>query len=110
MTKKVIFYVGEDELGDGEEIVAHVLERHISCFADADGLDAFLKHISDSPYREIFEILRDGFDETNPREPFALMRGIDEDFKDLIGGLTNFDPAKRLTAHEALAHRWFEDI
>lgn len=54
--------------------------------------------------------LRDGFNETNPRELFSLWKNIDTDFKDLIDGLTTFDPAKRLTAHEALAHRWFGDV
>jgi serine/threonine protein kinase len=60
----------------------------------------------------VLEALRDGFDKENPREPFARwnMEPLDPDFKDLIGGLTNFDPAKQLTADEALRHKWFNDI
>jgi serine/threonine protein kinase len=46
----------------------------------------------------------------NPRKPFSLWKNIDADFKDLVSGLTNFEPTKRLTAHEALAHRWFSDV
>jgi len=38
------------------------------------------------------------------------MEPLDSDFKDLIGGLTNFDPANRLTADEALSHNWFQDV
>jgi serine/threonine protein kinase len=35
---------------------------------------------------------------------------IEEDFRDLLVGLTKFDPSKRLTAEEALQHPWFRDI
>lgn len=61
----------------------------------------------------VFEVLRDGFNKENPRKPFSLWKNyvaIDADFKDLISGLTNFDPAKRITAHEALEHKWFKDV
>jgi len=39
-----------------------------------------------------------------------MWKGIDEEFRDLVVGLTKFDPAKRLTAREALDHEWFKDI
>ena len=39
---------------------------------------------------------------------FALWEGVDEDFKDLIGRMTNFDSRKRINASEALEHRWFK--
>ena len=58
------------------------------------------------------EALRDGFDQENTLEPFACwdMEPLDSGFKDLSGDLTNFDPAKQLTADEALLHKWFHDI
>jgi len=31
----------------------------------------------------------------------------DAAFKDLIQGMTNLDPAKRITARQALEHPWF---
>lgn len=107
MYKKVIFAVGEHELGDGEEVLAHILQRQISYFADKEGLVGLLKHLGDSPWVEVFSVLRDGFNADNPRKPFSLWQGVDEELKDLIGRLTNFDPAKRLTAREALKHPWF---
>lgn len=107
--RRVIFAVGEDELAEGEE-PSVVLERQISYFADEDGLNVLLNHLGDSPWCEVLKVIRDGFNETNPRKPFSLWKNLDADFKDLIGGLTNFDPAKRLTAHEALAHSWFGDL
>ncbi len=108
--KRVIFAVAEEELGEGEELLSVVLERQISYFADKDALNALIAHLGDSPWCEVFKILGEGFNKTNPRKPFYLWQNVDGDFKDLIGGLTNFDPTKRLTAHEALAHRWFSDV
>lgn len=57
-------------------------------------------------------MLLHAFNKENPREPFYRWNVLshDSDFKDLIGGLTNFDPAKRLTASEALSHTWFHDV
>ncbi|KAF2732067.1 kinase-like protein [Polyplosphaeria fusca] len=107
--KRVIFAVGEEELNEGVEPLAVVIERQISYFADEDGLSGFLKHLGDNPWVPIFEVTRDGFNKDNPRRPFSLWEGVDEDFKNLICAMTNFDPGKRITAREALAHKWFED-
>ena len=110
MTKQIIFAVEEEDLEQGEEPLAVILERQISYFADEEGLNAFLKYLGNSPWCQILEVLRNGFNKTNPRKPVSLWKGIDEDFRDLISGLTKFDPAQRLTANEALEHRWFKDI
>lgn len=110
MFKLVIFAVDEDELAEDVELLSVVLERQISYFADQDGLNGLLTHLGDSPWCEVFQVIRDGFNKNKPRRPFSLWKNVDADFKDLIAGLTNFDPAKRLTAHEALAHKWFGDV
>jgi serine/threonine protein kinase len=111
MTRRIIFKVEEEELEEGAvEPLAVILERQISYFADEEGLNAFLKYLGDSPWCHVLEVLRDGFNKTNPQKPVTLWKGIDEDFRDLITGLTKFDPAQRLTANEALRHRWFEDV
>lgn len=104
--QRVIFAVGENELGDGEDVLAHVLERQISYFADKEGLAGLLKYLGDSPWVEVFGVLRDGFNADNPRKLFSLWQGVDEGLQDLVGRLTTFDPAKRLTALEALDHPW----
>ncbi|KAI1749250.1 hypothetical protein F4782DRAFT_533699 [Xylaria castorea] len=109
--KRIIFAVSEEELGDGEKIVAHVLERQISYFADEEGLDALYKHIGDDhPWVQVFDILRGGFSKENPRRPVSLWKDVDPELRNLVGGLTNFNPAKRLTAREALEHPWFKDV
>jgi hypothetical protein len=82
-------------------------------------LSGLLHHIQGNPWAEVFEILRDGFGENNPRKPFALWRwdqtigGDDEDwsnFKTLIRELTTFDPDTRLTAEGALDHSRFDGV
>ncbi|KAK2749961.1 hypothetical protein FQN55_002678 [Onygenales sp. PD_40] len=108
--KLIIFAIDESELGEGEEILAHVLERQISYFADEEGIQGFLEYIRGSPYAEIFRVIRDGFGKQNPRRPFALWEGVDPVFKDLVCQMTAFDPRKRITACKALAHPWFEGI
>lgn len=112
LTRKVILAVDESALADGEDKLAVVLERQISYFADEDGFSGLMHYIGrDSPWCEIFEVIKAGFGADQPRKPFALWHGekLDEDFKDLISGLTYFDPLKRLTADQALSHRWLRE-
>ncbi|KAL1640939.1 hypothetical protein SLS58_006555 [Diplodia intermedia] len=108
--QRVIFAVGEEELAEGEEALAVVLERQTSYFGDEDGMNGLLEYLAASPWCEVLQILRQGFSKDNPRMPFSLWKGVDSDFKNLIGGLTNLDPRKRLSAHEALSHKWFADV
>lgn len=110
MHKRVIFAVGEEELDEGVDPLAIVIERQISYFADEDALNGFLKYLGDNPWIRVFEVIRDGFNKNNPRRPFFLWKGVDDDFKSFIRATTNFDPEKRITAHEALAHKWFEGV
>ncbi|CAI6334266.1 unnamed protein product [Periconia digitata] len=107
--KRVIFAVEEEELDEGVDPLAIVIERQISYFADEDGLSGFLTNLGENPWVPIFEVTRDDFNQDNPRRPFSLWEGVDEDFKNLICAMTNFDSGKRITAREALAHKRFED-
>lgn len=114
MIQGVVFGVDKHELTAGVDEFAIVIERQISSFADEDGFQAFLSYIGeDSPWHEIFQLLKRGFGAEQPREPFELWQGDvmkNENFKSLVSGLTNFDPNKRLTAQEALSHEWFADV
>lgn len=110
MDKCVIFDVEEEELDEGVEPLAVVIERQLSYFADIDGLSGFLHYLGDNPWVPIFEVTWDGFNKDNPRTPCSLWGDIDEDFKNLLCAMTNFDPDKRITAREALAHKWFEGV
>ena len=106
-----MFAYDEAELEGGNvKPQAIILERQISYFSDPEGLQGLLDHLGDSPWCEVLTVIRSGVGiEENPAEPFQTWKGVDSVFKDIIRGLTNMDPARRLTAREALAHRWFED-
>lgn len=108
MLKNLVFDIKKEEIEDGAILEVAVLERQISYLADENGVNALLRHLgdSDSASCQAIRILGDSFDDSYPREPFSQWGDTHADFKDLNGALMNFDPAKRLTAHEALAHAW----
>ncbi|GKZ22531.1 hypothetical protein AbraIFM66951_006485 [Aspergillus brasiliensis] len=108
--KRVIFAVGDDELDEGIDRLAVVIERQVSYFADKDGFHAFLEYLGDNPWASVFTVTLNGFDQENPARPFSLWQGVDDDFKSLICAMTNLDPRKRITARKALAHRWFDGV
>jgi serine/threonine protein kinase len=66
-----------------------------------------LQYLGDSPWAQIFTVIAEGFNEKFPREPFELWKDVEPEFKDLVGKMTNIDPRRRITAHEALSHPWF---
>lgn len=115
VTKALIFHVDEAELSEDDNLLAIVLERQLSSFGDTDAFNGFLDYLRwgkpENPWIEIFQVCRSGFSAENPRQPFHLWQHIkDEDFKDLIMKMANFDPRKRITAREALEHKWFKNV
>ncbi|ORY60998.1 kinase-like domain-containing protein [Pseudomassariella vexata] len=110
LLRRVIFWM---DLPQNSDPSFAILERQISHFADWDDFDGFLDYLGRGhPWRQNFSQIAKTFNENNPRRPFSLWRSdvLDEDFKDLIGKMTNFDPRKRITAREALEHRWFQGL
>lgn len=116
MTKRVIFSVLEEELEEDIEPLAVVLERQISYFGDPEAYNDFLQYLHnadpENPWIAIFQFTHTSFKAEYPREPFCLWQDevIDEDFRDLIVKMTNFNPEKRITAREALEHEWFINV
>jgi serine/threonine protein kinase len=110
LTRRVIFAVADEELKEGEDKLAIVLERQLSYFSDLESLGGLLQHLNNSPWTQIFTVIAEGFNEELPREPFALWKDIEPEFKDLVEKLTSIDPKRRITAHEAFSHRWFADV
>jgi serine/threonine protein kinase len=102
--------VADEELGEGEDKLASIIERQLSYFSDWESFEGLLQHLGDSPWTQIFDVIALGFGEENPRAPLALWKDIDPEFKNLVGKLTTVDPKKRITAHEALSHQWFADV
>lgn len=115
MTEIIPFAVTEEDLEDETDKLPIVIERQISYFANKDGLHEVLHYIRQkSDWVQVFELVTAGFDKDKPREPVRHWRGMELEqkdvFKDLIVGLTNFDPGKRLTAQQALDHKWFRNV
>ncbi|KAF7136832.1 hypothetical protein CNMCM5793_006402 [Aspergillus hiratsukae] len=86
------------------------LQRQVSYFGDNDGVNGLLRHLQgDEVNCQVLKLLWDGrSDEDIPYKPLSEWpEVVDPAFKDLIRGLTNLDPAKRLTARQVLEHPWF---
>ena len=110
LMKRVVLAVAEEELKEGEDKLAIVLERQLSYFSDLESLEGMLEYLGDSPWTQIFIVIAEGFNKDFPREPFKLWEGFDPVLKNLVGRMTNMDPRRRITAKEALTHEWFADV
>ncbi|KAL1865946.1 hypothetical protein VTK73DRAFT_4952 [Phialemonium thermophilum] len=108
MLNQMVLRPTDEELAS-PEAWRHVLRRQISYFADNESFVGLLKHIGeDNPYFEGIVELGTDFGKDRPRKPFALWEYVDAEFRDLVGKMTNWDPTRRITAREALAHSWFQ--
>ena len=116
MTKTLHFWVDKFTVDKGVPAPVVILERQVSYFADDEGFENFLGTLdAQNPFLPLFRLIKKRLDEGElPREPFASWQnlGVEQEavFKDFISRLTNFDPASRLTAEEALEHEWLVGV
>lgn len=110
MTKQVIFAVDEEKLPDGVDKLAIVLKRQLSYFSEYESFEGLMRYLGESPWVHIFTVTLDAFNKESPRAPFASWLNLDPGFQDVVGKMTTVDPERRITAHDALAHRWFAEI
>lgn len=93
---------------------AHIrLQRQVSYFGNPEGVNGLLKHIADDNTNfHVLRLLWEGrLDENIPYRPFSEWPDVENlNFKDLIRELMNLDPAKRITARQALEHPWFVKV
>lgn len=109
MVNEMVFRVSDDEMNSVDSW-RYILGRHISYFADEDSLNGFLEHIGEeNPFYERLIDLANRFGPGNPRQPFQRWSYVEPELRDLVGKMTNLDPTKRITAIEALHHRWFHE-
>lgn len=88
----------------------HVLRRQISFFGEEDGFQGLLQWIGEeNPFFERHITLAGTFNVAEPRKPFATWHFVDAGFRDLLGRMTVLDPARRITAAQALEHPWFAE-
>jgi serine/threonine protein kinase len=107
MVNEMVFRVDDDQL-NAPDSWHYVLSRHISYFADDDGLTGLLEHIgAENPFYKRLIALANGFGPGNPRQPFEYWDYVQSDLRELVGKMTSLDPARRISARDALQHRWF---
>ncbi|EGE08041.1 CMGC/CDK protein kinase [Trichophyton equinum CBS 127.97] len=111
MLHKNIFYIEERDVGvyEKDRIIA---KRLLSHFGDGPGLVRFLQHLEDdsAEWRDIVVAVADGFTPEDPRKPLSMWEDVDEPFRDIVAKMTSLDPARRITAKDALEHPWFNHI
>jgi serine/threonine protein kinase len=87
------------------------LQRLVSYFGDEEGVNGLKKYVGDEEMNlQILSMLWEDRNEENiGYKPFSEWPEAehDEALSDLIKRLMNLDPAKRITAFEALEHPWF---
>lgn len=108
MLNEMVFYTGE-EVSSAQEHSSTIISRHISYFGDQEGFKGLLEHLGDdNPFSERIIELASKFSTLSARKPFQERHGVDIQFRDLVGRMTNLAPAARITAREALEHEWFK--
>lgn len=85
----------------------YVLRLQISFFGEEESFKGLLEWIGEeNPFFERLVALAGSFDAANPRKRFQKWYFVDAQFRDLICRMTTLDPARRITAREALEHPW----
>jgi serine/threonine protein kinase len=106
--RKIIFRIDAEGLSPEEE-KRLIVKRLLSHFADGPGLLGLLEHLDDSVAEwrnRVLDVVAE-FTTTDPRKPCLMWENVDEGFRDVITKMMNLDPARRLTARQALGHPWF---
>ncbi|KAH9885135.1 protein kinase-like domain-containing protein [Xylariomycetidae sp. FL2044] len=108
MEDRMVFLVPNDQL-NAEDSWRYIFRRHISFFADQEGIDGLMKLIGEEDpfYDRIIEVAGTFSTRDDGRTPFELRKDIDPVFQELVVKMTRLDPALRITAREALDHPWF---
>ncbi|KAI9668502.1 MAG: hypothetical protein M1829_005319 [Trizodia sp. TS-e1964] len=107
MLNDMVLRASEVELA-AEDAWRYVLRRQISYFGDNERFKGLLKWIGEvnTFFERLIDLTRT-FNMENSRKPIRLWHFVDAQFRDLVCKMTSLNPAKRITAREALEHPWF---
>lgn len=106
-------YSGEKDF-DIQKLAA-VFEWQVSYFTfDEDslyGLATCLEN-NDNPWKDVLREIVGRIGPENPRRPLTHWKAdwMDEDLRDLLVKMMNLNPMQRITAKQALEHRWWKDV
>jgi len=107
MLNDMVLRASDEELAASDSW-RYVLRRQISFFGEEAGFKGLLQWISEkNPFFERLITIAGSFDSANPRKPFENWYFVNAQFRDLVCRMTKLDPARRITAREALEHPWF---
>jgi serine/threonine protein kinase len=109
ITKQIVLFVDPETATEKNPIEAIVVRRQVSYFGDYEGMVG-LMHLEDSPWIGYLDFVMDNFNEDYPKHSLGLWDHLEEDFRDLLMKMMSMDPKRRITAEEALAHKWFADV
>lgn len=103
--------MNSEELSEGEK-ERLIVKRLLSYFGDSSGLVGLVEHLDydAAPWRDLVLAVTKEFSPENPRKPFSMWEDVDECFRDFITKMMSLDPARRITAKEALDHPWFRNV
>lgn len=85
----------------------HMLREHISRFGERDSVLGLAEHLgaAGNPFGKCIAKLLGTFNNANPRHPVRVVESVDADLRDLVGRMTDMNPAGRISAREALVVR-----
>ncbi len=107
MLNDMLLRASDEELAASDSW-RYILRRQISFFGEEEGFKGLLQWIGEkNPFFERLVTIAATFDSANPRKPFEKWHFVNAQFRDLVCKMTNLDPARRITAREALEHPWF---
>jgi ribulose-phosphate 3-epimerase len=113
MLRRILFRIDTEGLSEAEKERLTV-KRLLSHFGDGPGLVGLLEHLDDesASWRDLVLVLVvvNEFTTNDPRKPYSMWSNVDECFRDVITKMMSLDPARRLTAREALEHPWFQNV
>lgn len=116
MLGRVIFGPDDDfnlHLSKGALPATIRLQRQVSYLGNRDGINGLMKHVGDVEANlEVLSLLWDDrYADYLPYRHFSGWSEVqDGAFRELVLRMMNLDPARRITAREALEHPWFKDI
>ncbi|KAI4922556.1 hypothetical protein J4E90_000987 [Alternaria incomplexa] len=110
VTKEAVLAVDPKKATEDNPIEAIVVRRQVSYFSDLEDMEGLITYLEDSPWIGYLNFVMANFSEDYPRRPLCLWSDLDEDLKDLLTKMMSMDPKRRITASEALAHKWFADV
>ena len=84
------------------------LQRAVSYFGTSESIEGLIRHLDENELNsQILKMLWEDREANYlPYQHFTTW-DVHDDFKDLVLRLMDLDPKKRLTALQALEHRWF---